>query len=1077
MKKKRVVGGALLAAILVLFLVFNRFPKLEIVEGDVDAVTGPQVECFQGFCIEDEPDSTFLSKWWDFSVSYFELVAAGMVFAFVVAGLSEAFLFPPGSGSWVARGGMFQSTLKGLGLGPVMNLCSACIVPVTSAFRNRGAGIGGTVAMVQGSATLNLPALIMALVIFTPMLGGSRIAISLLGGLLIGPIVAIIAGERKQSDDAPPPSLPGLPSTWTDAMREAAIDWVRSTGGYLLRIGPIMVIAGFASGLAIQWLTADAVESYLGNDILGVAIAATFGILINVPLLFEIPLVVLLLLLGMGVAPAATLLFTAAAGGPVTFWGLARLMPRRAIAAFATSTWGLGVAGGIAVLAIGELAPDADFGIRTSAVAAESAGQNGLSVPQPVASRPSSVSIADPGKTIAARPPVTPFNNVAATALKNGFEVWNDRPGVVIFDFDRDGDMDFYLTAQAGQSNWLYRNDGDGTFTDIAEQAGVAAIESNSTGAVACDLNNDGFQDLYVGSWGDPDDDLDFRSPSDGQGNSDRLFLNLGNRSFSEITDSAFGEEVNVRSATTVACADVDNDGWLDLYVGNLGDHDYRDFQRPSFPGHYNLLYRNRGDLTFDEVSTEAGVRGPQILMRDSTGEAIVFRDRDSGQEFEGYDPNATDSLGNRVGEPTGQTHSVVFFDHDDDGDSDLWVANDGDRLHVYRNDSSPGDVRFEEVTRAMGIDKVGAWMGFAVGDYDGDRDLDVFVTNAGFHVRMEAPQSNPGGSCDYHESFAWGTCLHFLLKNDGVREVPEVGPIGIFPDVAWSTRVDPSPIMPPLSLDPGTIHPTLQAPTGLAAYDFGFGATFFDYDQDGDQDLYWLGSTLARGEAPRGDNFPGAGRLLRGDGRGSFEDITVRAHMLDVVDVDYGPIDALEIPENVASLRIDPQLHENGKGLAHGDLNGDGYPDLIGTNSSGAVFVDPAEAMEARAEGKDRRLPTEPAPGPVFVWLNGGGENHWITLRLIGRMAIDGTGSNADGIGARVYLTSTPLDSRVPVYQVQEVRAGSSYLSMDSVELEFGLGGATVVAEIEVLWPSGRRQVLSDVPSDRVLVIEEPPS
>ncbi len=117
-------------------------------------------------------------------------------------------------------------------------------------------------------------------------------------------------------------------------------------------MGPIMVVAGFASGLAIQWITPETVSTYLGNDLTGIAIAATFGLLINVPLLFEIPLVALLLLLGMGVAPAATLLFTAAAAGPITFWGLSKVMPRRAIATFAITTWVLGAIGGLAVLGL-----------------------------------------------------------------------------------------------------------------------------------------------------------------------------------------------------------------------------------------------------------------------------------------------------------------------------------------------------------------------------------------------------------------------------------------------------------------------------------------------------------------------------------------------------------------------------------------------------------------------------------------------------------------------------------------------------------------------------------------------------
>ena len=89
--------------------------------------------------------------------------------------------------------------------------------------------------------------------------------------------------------------------------------------------------------------------------------------------------------------------------------------------------------------------------------------------------------------------------------------------------------------------------------------------------------------------------------------------------------------------------------------------------------------------------------------------------------------------------------------------------------------------------------------------------------------------------------------------------------------------------------------------------------------------------------------------------------------------------------------------------------------------------------------------------------------------------MAVDGTGSNADGVGARVYVTTSPPGQGWPLVQVQEVRAGSSYLSMDSVDLEFGLGGSAAADRIEIRWPSGRVQSLTDVAGDRVLVVEEP--
>ena len=359
LKKKRVVGLALLAGLLGLFVAFNRFPKLGIAREDLEAASSPFAKCFQGFCVETAPGSSLFSRWWEFSLTYLELVALGMIFAFLVAGLAEAFLFPSAnSGRGFADRGI-KGSLKGLLVGPAMNLCSACIVPVASAFRRRGAGIEATLAITQGSSTLSLPAVIMAAMVFTPMIGGTRIGLSLIGALLLGPLVARLVGRDDQTlPDAvasPEPTGPDT-STWSEVLSEAFPQWAKASLGYLIRLGPIMVLAGLASGLAIQWISPDTVSSYLGNHALGVTIAATLGILINVPLLFEIPLVAALLLVGMGPAPAAALLFAAAAGGPITFWGLAKVMPRKAIAIFGAATWLLGLVGGLGVLAYSRLA-------------------------------------------------------------------------------------------------------------------------------------------------------------------------------------------------------------------------------------------------------------------------------------------------------------------------------------------------------------------------------------------------------------------------------------------------------------------------------------------------------------------------------------------------------------------------------------------------------------------------------------------------------------------------------------------------------------------------------------------------
>ena len=409
-------------------------------------------------------------------------------------------------------------------------------------------------------------------------------------------------------------------------------------------------------------------------------------------------------------------------------------------------------------------------------------------------------------------PHIPAFDNAARQIMGAAFQVRNYRPGVAIFDFDRDGDWDFYITQEAGYPNRLFRNDGDLAFTDVAESAGVAAVEQGSSGVVACDVNNDGFQDLYVGGRGVEGDGLDYRSAQTGDAprsaHADALFINRGDGTFSDATATALGDSVNLRSASTIACADVDLDGWLDIYVANMVDEDYFFLGQSHHPGHYNVLLHNNGDGTFTDVSEPAGVRGGQIWMRDQQGAPITFTG-ESGAVFEGYDPSMRDRAGNQVGDPTGPTHAATFFDYNDDGLPDLWVATDGDFLEVYRNDSANGNIAFTPVAQDMGFARVGNWMGFAVGDYDADGDLDVFATNAGYHLLLRPPQPHPGPDCKYSHQFAWGSCLNMLLRNDGD---------GNFADVAPETQVKPSALMPPASLDPENLDTAWEVPTGLAA-------------------------------------------------------------------------------------------------------------------------------------------------------------------------------------------------------------------------------------------------------------------
>ncbi len=965
------------ALILAIFLIFNRIPKLDTVAADLAIATSPVAECFQGFCIEPAEDRQFLERWWKFSLTYLNLVWLGMVFAFLMAGITEAFLFPTDLREKFSGTGL-KGILKGAVIGPALNLCSACIVPIATAFRKRGAGIETTVSITQGSSTMNLPALIMAAFVFVPIIGGSRIALSVLGTLLIGPLVAWAVGKKVNKNyQNQIDSLEDFPIhvTWKDSICNASIQCLRASIKQALRLGPIMVIAGFLSGLVIQWISPDTITTWLGDDIIGIMVAASIGIAINVPLMFEIPLVAAMLLAGMGAAPASALLFTAAGAGPITFWGLAKVITQRGAITLGIFTWVLGLIGGIVVLFIMTTLDSerafsfkADYSERLDSTLEDSLAK----LPQ------------ETHKFFNIE--IRPFIDATKDSLGTDYEIWNDRPGIAVFDYDRDGDQDFYITSEQGHSNRLYRNRGDGTFDEVAARAGVDSPTTNNTGVVACDIDNDGYQDLYVGAWGLSGDNLDFRSHKGQSISRDSLFLNNRDGSFRNVTSEAFGDSINFRSATSIACADVNGDGWLDLYVGNLGDDDFRSFKTASHAGHFNKLYINSGDLTFKEEAEPAGIEGNEILMRNPDGSPILFVEPESGVKFEGYDPSVLDGAGNRIGDPTGQTHSVLFFDYDNDLDPDLWVANDGDTFHVFRNDSTKSSLKFTEISESMGLSMVGAWMGFAIGDYDGDLDLDLFVPNIGYHPTTRPPVQNPTGSCEYHHQFEWGTCFHFLLRNNQDRSEYS------FTDTASSIVILPSLIMPPDSLDSNNIHRSFRIPHGLEAYDFGFGTTFFDFDNDGNQDLYWLGSTAGRGGGPGGEGYPSAGRLLRGNGKGTFKDVTVEARLLDIKGVRYHLMGQNKAP---ISMLMDAKFHENGKGLAHGDFNGDGYVDLVGTNSSGPLYNNyPLDPFDIRIES-----------APPFLWYNGGGNNNWVTLRLQGRMAIGEDGTNADGIGSRVIV------------------------------------------------------------------------
>ena len=122
-----------------------------------------------------------------------------MAFAFLVAGLTEAFIFPNSSAKGFSLRG-FKGTLRGLIVGSPLSLCSACIVPISNAFSKKGSSVESTVSIVLGSSTMNLPALIMVTMVFAPLLSSSRIVLSLLGVLIISPLVGFIYGKSREEE-------------------------------------------------------------------------------------------------------------------------------------------------------------------------------------------------------------------------------------------------------------------------------------------------------------------------------------------------------------------------------------------------------------------------------------------------------------------------------------------------------------------------------------------------------------------------------------------------------------------------------------------------------------------------------------------------------------------------------------------------------------------------------------------------------------------------------------------------------------------------------------------------------------
>ena len=321
--------------------------------------------------------------------------------------------------------------------------------------------------------------------------------------------------------------------------------------------------------------------------------------------------------------------------------------------------------------------------------------------------------------------------------------------GGAFFDADNDGNLDIYLVnsgywkeSSSGDEtpSALYRNSGDGTFTDITMTAGVGNSGNYGQGAACADYDNDGDVDLYVTNFG-----------------VNVLYRNNGDGTFTDVTASA---GVGDPGWSSSACfLDYNRDGHLDLFVVNYlvysldvpyrpcGEDGIQTYCHPSlFEGAPDTLYRNNGDGTFTDVSHEAGVGGIGGLFH-------------------------------------GKGLGVVSADFNNDGTPDLYVASDDTRNDFFYNN---GDGTFSEISLLAGCaysfnGVAQAGMGVATDDYNGDGWLDIFVTNLSYETNALYRNNGDGTFTDViyeahlgKESYlfvGFGTGF-FDADNDGWRDI-----------------------------------------------------------------------------------------------------------------------------------------------------------------------------------------------------------------------------------------------------------------------------------------------------------------
>ena len=393
--------------------------------------------------------------------------------------------------------------------------------------------------------------------------------------------------------------------------------------------------------------------------------------------------------------------------------------------------------------------------------------------------------------------------------------------GVAMFDYDNDGRMDLFFTNGAALKdpmpktempdkrdakywNRLYHQKADGTFEDVTETSGLKG-SGFSMGAAAADYDNDGYMDVYVTGYG---------------GN--YLYHNNGNGTFTDVTKrTGVG---GVGWSTSAGWLDYDRDGRLDLFVGRYVEWDfeagsiycgeirpgYRAFCHPdNFKGATNILYHQRSDGSFEDVSARAGIE-----------------------------------------EPGGKALGVALADFDNDGFMDIFVANDSVRQSLYHNKR---DGTFEDIaiSSGAGYDENGktyAGMGIDAADYDNDGYTDIFITTLSnqtyplYHNDRDLNftyATNTAGVGPITLFYSgWGT--HFMdADNDGLRDlfVAQSHVLDTIERTNPYLKYKQTPLLM-LNTGKGFVNVSATAGSVFSGSLVGRGAAFGDLNNDGQVDV-----------------------------------------------------------------------------------------------------------------------------------------------------------------------------------------------------------------------------------------------